>query len=509
MPLVVLVAWSQRNRSALIRIPLYKPGSEQATRAEIRCPDPACNPYLTFAALLHAGLEGIEQGYELPDPMETNLYHLTAEQRRERGIVPARDARRGDRRVLTSELLRKALGKHIFDRYVELKRKEWDEYRVQLTDWEMKKYLAFCGRPDQGRGGVARRGPLESRRLPRLDRRPTGRYKMRIEGSVTAISWIPSEAIEGMPKLPFELGIGHYDEPPPDRIAEGDLERLRDADRFREANLLRGWIEVEDGKIVDCGYEGGGLVGSTTFRLGPKAIVVPGVAFEILRPSRRSPTTASASCRPSAAARASRRRGASSGKPFFQIHSATAWTTLALTIRADGTVEHELVGASPFPRHWIYGNDGELAHKSGHDRLQDVVPRVAQRPNAVGRRGLAGGRRRRPSRRSSASCRATLLGGDEKLEAAEARRGRGTRRAGRRGTDVYLAARRRARGRGRRRAGRRDGARADARRARVARGGRRTATLRALTPIRFVVIPWSSSARVSARRSRRSRHRED
>ena len=73
----VYVAWSQRNRSALIRIPLYKPGSEQATRAEIRCPDPACNPYLTFAALLHAGLEGIEKGYELEEPMETNLYHLT------------------------------------------------------------------------------------------------------------------------------------------------------------------------------------------------------------------------------------------------------------------------------------------------------------------------------------------------------------------------------------------------------------------------------------------------
>ena len=83
----VYVAWSQRNRSALIRIPLYKPGSEQATRAEIRCPDPACNPYLTFAALLHAGLEGIEKGYELEAPMDSNLYHLTAEERRERGIV--------------------------------------------------------------------------------------------------------------------------------------------------------------------------------------------------------------------------------------------------------------------------------------------------------------------------------------------------------------------------------------------------------------------------------------
>jgi glutamine synthetase len=138
----VYVAWSQRNRSALIRIPLYKPGAEQATRAEIRCPDPACNPYLTFATLLHAGLEGIEKGYELPDPMETNLYHLTAEQRRERGIVSLPETL-GEAigELAQSELARKALGPHIFDRYVELKRKEWDDYRVQLTSWEMERYL--------------------------------------------------------------------------------------------------------------------------------------------------------------------------------------------------------------------------------------------------------------------------------------------------------------------------------------------------------------------------------
>src|SRR3982751_3714461 len=139
----VYVAWSQRNRSALIRIPLYKPGNEQATRAEIRCPDPACNPYLTFAALLHAGLEGIERGYELPAPMEQNLYHLTAEQRRERGIVglPETLGEAIDE-LAQSEVARKALGPHIFDRYVELKRKEWDDYRVQLTDWEQERYLA-------------------------------------------------------------------------------------------------------------------------------------------------------------------------------------------------------------------------------------------------------------------------------------------------------------------------------------------------------------------------------
>ena len=82
---------------------------------------------------------------------------------------------------------------------------------------------------------------------------------MRIEKSVTAVTWIPSEAIEGMPKLPFEMGITHYDEPPPDRLASGQLQQLRDADRFREANELRAWIEVEDGKIVDCGYSGGAL----------------------------------------------------------------------------------------------------------------------------------------------------------------------------------------------------------------------------------------------------------
>ena len=139
----VYVAWSRRNRSALIRIPLYKPGSEQATRAEIRCPDPACNPYLTFATLLHAGLEGIENGYELPEPMETNLYHLTPEQRRERGIVSLPETLGEAIDALAhSELAKKALGPHIFDRYVELKRKEWDEYRVQLTDWERDRYLA-------------------------------------------------------------------------------------------------------------------------------------------------------------------------------------------------------------------------------------------------------------------------------------------------------------------------------------------------------------------------------
>ena len=137
--------WPGRSGTvhALIRIPLYKPGIRAGDSRGDPLSDPACNPYLTFATLLHAGLEGIEQGYELPEPMETNLYHLTPEQRRERGIVSlpetlgeAIDA------LAESDLARKALGPHIFDRYIELKRKEWDEYRVQLTGWELDRYLS-------------------------------------------------------------------------------------------------------------------------------------------------------------------------------------------------------------------------------------------------------------------------------------------------------------------------------------------------------------------------------
>ena len=187
---------------------------------------------------------------------------------------------------------------------------------------------------------------------------------MRYESSITAISWIPSEAIEGMPKLPFELGIGHYDEPPPDRLEKGDLERLRDEDRFREANHLTAWIEVEDGKIVAHGQEGGGLVGSTTFRLGLK-IVVPGVAFEVLRPEpdvRGNSVRFVQTVGGRAGFPAPRRV---SGKPFFRIHSATAWTTLGLTMGLDGTTVPELLGASAFPRHWVYDHEGNLVKKSG------------------------------------------------------------------------------------------------------------------------------------------------
>ena len=138
----VYVAWSRRNRSALVRVPLHHPGKEQSTRMELRCPDPACNPYLTFAALLQAGLEGIEKGYELPEPMEKNLYHLAPDDRRRLGIEQLPETL-GEAIELTadSELVLRTFGEHTFNRYVEIKRQEWEDYRVQVTQWELARYL--------------------------------------------------------------------------------------------------------------------------------------------------------------------------------------------------------------------------------------------------------------------------------------------------------------------------------------------------------------------------------
>src|SRR6266536_551694 len=138
----VYVAWSQRNRSALVRVPVYHPGKEKGTRCELRCPDPSCNPYLTFAAMLHAGLEGIERAYELPEPMERNLYELSHDERIERGIEQLPETLGEAIEVLAeSDLVKKALGEHIFPRYVDLKREEWEEYRIQVSRWELERYL--------------------------------------------------------------------------------------------------------------------------------------------------------------------------------------------------------------------------------------------------------------------------------------------------------------------------------------------------------------------------------
>ena len=104
----------------------------------------------------------------------------------------------------------------------------------------------------------------------------------RFESSVTAVSWIPSEAITGPSKVPFQAGVTHYDEPPPDRLV--DLEELRTSDRFREANELRAFIEVEDGRIVNGGHLGQGHIGATTVKVGPSALRFPAVQLPDIRP---------------------------------------------------------------------------------------------------------------------------------------------------------------------------------------------------------------------------------
>lgn len=138
----VYIAWSQRNRSALVRVPLYKPGKELATRAELRCPDPACNPYLAFAVMLASGLKGIEEGYELPPEMTDNLYELTEDERKERGIESLPGSL-GEAIAETekSELVREVLGDHAFDRFIWLKKNEWDDFRIQVTQYELDKLL--------------------------------------------------------------------------------------------------------------------------------------------------------------------------------------------------------------------------------------------------------------------------------------------------------------------------------------------------------------------------------
>src|SRR5918996_6372052 len=186
---------------------------------------------------------------------------------------------------------------------------------------------------------------------------------MRIESSVTSISWIPSEAIEGPSKLPFEFGITHYDPPPPDHI--DDLEELRRQNRFREANELRAFIEVEDGRIVDYGHLGKGHIGATTVKLGPAAVRFPAVHLPDIQ---HEPEVSDTSVR--FVQTVGGRMGLPTPrpvphKPFAQFWPSIAWTTLALTINTDGTSSHELVGASPFPRHWIYDDAGQLVAKSG------------------------------------------------------------------------------------------------------------------------------------------------
>src|SRR5690242_6590004 len=193
---------------------------------------------------------------------------------------------------------------------------------------------------------------------------------MRHEGSVTSLSWIPSEAVAGGTRVAFDAGFTHYDEPPPGDL--GDIERLRATDRFRFANVLRAWIDVGDsGQITGSGYSGGGLMGSTMVKLGALrhrflAIKLPDLQSDP-QPGpgwvRFVQTTGGRTGLP--APRRVRRR------PYVQWQAPLVWTTLSLTLHTDGRAEFALTAASRFPRHWVYGADGQLSHKSGLTDFRD------------------------------------------------------------------------------------------------------------------------------------------
>ena len=186
---------------------------------------------------------------------------------------------------------------------------------------------------------------------------------MRIESSVTSLSWIPSEAVTGVNRAVFGTGFTHYDDPPPDLI--DDIDTLRDADRFRFANLLEAWIETDGDRVVDAGYSGRDLMGSTTLAIGSRSATFAAVSLPMIQ---QPPAVGATSARfvqtagghtAVPAPRVVRR------PPFVAFQAPTVWTTLALTLNADGRVELELAGASPFPRHWVYDQSGALVAKAG------------------------------------------------------------------------------------------------------------------------------------------------
>lgn len=194
------------------------------------------------------------------------------------------------------------------------------------------------------------------------------RGAMRIERSITTVSWIPSDLLEGMGRIATRMKMAHHDPPPPDRLGAdlpAAIEDLRVHDRFRFANHLRAYIELDDdGRILDCGYCGGGEIGATTVGLGAGSITIPATKLHDLQ---ADPEVSDA------AVRFTQTVGGRTGAPmpravkhppFVQYGAPIVWTTLELTIRADGTHDAAMVGSSGFPRHWVYDDGGELVAKS-------------------------------------------------------------------------------------------------------------------------------------------------
>ena len=209
---------------------------------------------------------------------------------------------------------------------------------------------------------------------------------MRIESSVTSVSWIPSEAVTGRRAEGHVRDRRHPLRRPAARRRSTTSRSCARPGAFRFANHLAAWVEIEDGRIVDAGYSGGGLMGPTTVRLAKLRDHVRA------GPAPRHP--ARARDRPTPRSRFVQTTGGRTGlpaprrvkhPPFVQFKAPTVWTTLALTIRADGTSDFEVLGASKFPRHWVYDDDGQARGQGRARRLQGLVPRRVRQAHAVGR----------------------------------------------------------------------------------------------------------------------------
>jgi len=184
---------------------------------------------------------------------------------------------------------------------------------------------------------------------------------MRIESSVTSVSWIPSEAIGGIKRAPFDLGPMHYDDPPADQI--DNVQALARSGAVRFINQQRSWVEVENGSIIRHGQSGRGWMGRTKLGFGSRMILYPTIAMPDLRSEPESNSESVRFVQTTGGRPALPLPRKLNRPPFIQIIPPIVWTTLALTIKADGSATHEVVGASPFPRHWIYDDSGKLVNK--------------------------------------------------------------------------------------------------------------------------------------------------
>jgi len=187
---------------------------------------------------------------------------------------------------------------------------------------------------------------------------------MRFESSVTSVSWIPSESVAGLYKTGFAVGASHPDDPPPEVLE--DLDGLFAAERFRFANRLAAWIEVEDSRVVNAGYTGRGYISGTRFGWGPhREVAFQPTEFPEIRATPEITATGARFSQTTGGRTGAPMPRPVSGKPFLQWLAPTVWTTLTLTIGADGSAQGKMTGASPFPRHWIYDDQGQLVAKSG------------------------------------------------------------------------------------------------------------------------------------------------